>query len=186
MMDFLPQDARTAVRREYRLRLGILSALLCAAALSAGAVLLAPAYLSLVYEIDARRVEDARGDTAAETAAYERARAELAEAEALASRLGVSERAPALSALVREIQKTAAQTDALTIAGISYERPAAGVNETVTVQGTAATRETLTWFTAALEQSPRVAHAEVPLAALAAERNLPFTITLTLAPQQQP
>lgn len=187
MIDFLPQEAKIAVRREYRVRLFVVCAFLYAVALFTGATLLAPAYLSLVYEIDALTAQDARSEAKAETEVYERARTELAEAEMLVFHLSVSEPTPTLFALVREIQKTAAQTDALAITGISYERPVTlGADETVAVQGTAATRETLTWFTAALERGALVTRADIPLSALAAERNLPFTITLTLTPQTPP
>lgn len=178
MINFLPPEAKSAVKREYVVRTISVWALLLAIVALVGAVLLLPTYVLLTREFDALAIEVVRTENDASTQAYEAAHTALEKAYTLALQLGVVFRGPTASEVLREVQKV--QLSPITISGFSYEHTGTKV-EKVEIRGIAATREALAEFSAALERNPLFARAVVPVSDLAEDHNLSFTLTIALA-----
>ncbi len=178
MINFLPPEAKTVVKREYVIRtIGVWALLLAAVALVV-VLLLLPTYVLVVQQLNALATEVVQTENATSTHAYETARTALEKTQTLALQLGVVYAGPTASAVLRGVQEV--QTSAITISGFSYERTGTAV-EKVEVRGVAATREALTEFSTALERNPLFARATVPVSDLAADRDLSFTLTIALA-----
>ena len=178
MINFLPPEAKTLVKHEYRIRLASVWALLLAVVAATGAGLLVPSYVLLGRQIEALLLSDAGIRDESKVEAYKASRQDLVKAQALAAQLAVPRRHPAGSDVLRQVQD--ARSRSITISNFAYTYSDAGV-ELLRVDGVAATREALTQFSATLERNPLFLRADVPVSSLVAERDLPFTITITLA-----
>lgn len=178
MITFLSPEAKRVVTREYFVRVASVWALLFAAVAVAVAVLLLPTYVLLLRQLEALSLQAAAPEDEANTEHYEAVHAALSKAHVLARQLNASDAEPAASAVLREIQK--AQTSSIVISSFFYEDTGAEAKG-VRIEGIAATRESLAQFSAALERNPLFARAEVPVADLAADRDLSFTLTIVLA-----
>ncbi len=178
MINFLPPEAKIAVKREYVIRTLSVWALLLAVAVLVEVVLLLPTYVLLWGQLEALAIEVVQAETDGSTQAYQTARTELEKAHALALRLSVATEGLAASDVFREIQKT--QPDSIILSGFSYEHASAEV-ETVEIRGIAETREALAEFSAALERNPLFLRADVPVSDLAEARDLSFTLSITMA-----
>lgn len=178
MINFLSPETKQAVKREYVTRVASVWMLLIAGVATVGAALLAPTYVLLVRQLDALSQEIVTLENESDAERYLATRDALSGAHSLALQLAVSYPGPTPSQILTEVQK--AQTDTIVISGFSHER-AADRPDAVKVQGTAATREALAQFAAALERNPIFTRAEVPVSDLASDRDLPFTLTIVLA-----
>jgi hypothetical protein len=178
MINFLPPEAKTLVKREYRTRLASVWGLLLGGIGAVGAGLLAPTYVLLVNQLDALASPVVGTQDQSKVEAYKTSREDLAKTQALATQLAVPRRHPAASDVLRQVQD--AESSGIAILGFTYEYTDTEVTA-LEVNGVAATREALAQFSAALERDPLFLHADVPVSSLATERNLPFTITITLA-----
>lgn len=179
MINFLPPEAKSAVRREYVIRaLGAWSLLFAVVAM-VGTVLLLPTYVLLTRQLDALAAEVVRAEDVSATEAYKTTHDALATANALAVQLRVAHAELVASKMLDAIRS--AQTDAVTLSGFSYTHTGTAV-KSVQVRGIAATRGALAEFSAALERNPLFARADVPVSDLADDRNLEFTLTIVLSP----
>jgi hypothetical protein len=178
MIDFLPPEAKSAVRREYVIRTVSVWAFLVGAVALVDVLLLLPTYLLLSRERAALALEIVHTGQSTSTEAYKTTRTALEKAQTLAVQLGVMDMSVMASAVLRGIRD--AQTRTIIISGFSYAHTGAGV-KSVEVRGNAATREALTEFVTALERNPLFAHAAVPVSDFAAAQDLPFTVTIMLA-----
>ena len=177
MINFIPPEAKAAVKREYIVRAASVWALLLAAVATVITVLLVPTYVLLLGQLEALSKEIVRMDEGSGTE-YTEARATLGKTQQLAVELNVPTVRPTPSEILREIQNVQLRT--IAISGFSYLHDGTKVT-TLTIEGIAATREALAEFSAALEKSPLFARAAVPVSELAEDHDLPFTLTLTLA-----
>jgi hypothetical protein len=178
MINFLPPEAKAAVRKEYVIRTGSVWAVLLALVALIGAALLIPTYVLLLGQLDALAMEVVETENATSAEAYKIAHSALEKAQTLALQLRVDDTGPTPSQVLRETQK--AQTNSISISGFSYQYSDAAPTA-VEIRGVAATREALAQFSAALERNPLFARAEVPVSDLAEARDLPFTLAITLA-----
>lgn len=178
MINFLPPEAKIAVKHEYRMRAISIWMLSLATATTVGVLLLLPTYVWLKGEREALATEVIQSNSATGTEAYVTARTALMKAQTLAVQLKLVSPGPTASEVLREIQK--GQTSAITTSGFSYEYNGTSTPQ-VAIHGIAETREALAAFSAALERNPMFVRAEVPVSDLAKDRDLPFTLTLTLA-----
>ena len=177
MINFLPPEAKSAVKREYMLRTISVWALLLTAVAAVITAFLLPTYVLLLRQVDALELDAVRTEGNSNKHLYQAARTALEKAQTLAEALAVIPAGPTAYEVLRAIQ--AVQTDSITLSGFSYEHNGTSVSA-VTVRGTAATREALVEFSSALEREPLFARATVPVAALAKDRDLPFTLSVTL------
>lgn len=180
LTNLLPEERERALRREYRFRLGTLAALILTLAIAIHAALLLPSYLYLADAVD---LQDAHlSGIAADLASSEEAsmNARLAALDADAGRLLTLSSSTSATGVIKAI--LAVPHLGITLTGFSYSAPAPSGRLTLT--GSAATRESLRQFAAALAALPYVTKADLPLSAYAKESDIAFTITLTgpLAP----
>lgn len=180
MINFLSPEAKSAVRREYLVRVASMWTLLVSAVAAVTVLLLLPTYALLARELDALAIEVVQTESDAGMQEYKTTRTAFEKAQTLAVQLALATSGPSASEILYEIQK--AQTRSIALSGFSYTHTGTTTAKVVTVRGIAATRAALTEFSAALERSPLFVRAEVPVSNLAEEQNLPFTLTIVLAP----
>jgi hypothetical protein len=180
LTNLLPADRRHSLHRDYVLRLGVVAALLASTLTVIAGVLLIPTYIFLSNS--ARTKED-------RLATIEASLSSVSE-KTLSDRLAaLSADAATLTALPDAHSASAVMRTFLTIPhqGISLSSfvytPAVGTTHgTLAVSGTATTRDTLRNYQLALQQAPFATSADLPVSAYALDTDIPFTITITLAP----
>ncbi len=177
LTNLLPLDKKRAFRREYFLRLVVVGLLLLSCATAVGAVMLAPAYLSLSQE---RIAKEARLTQLEATLANAQERAigeRLARLSEDAEHLARLESHPSGSAAARAILLVPRAGIALT--RIAFTPGAEEGANVMTLSGTADTREALRAYNLALSELPFVTMSELPISTYAKETELEFMITLT-------
>jgi len=103
---------------------------------------------------------------------------DMVRTEAILTELRKVPNTPQMSVLIREIESAANR--GISFRNFSLQSDPKALTPIV-VQGTASRREDLVALKQAIEAHELFASAEVPLADLAKEREVPFTITITLA-----
>ncbi|QQR64766.1 PilN domain-containing protein [Candidatus Kaiserbacteria bacterium] len=176
MINLIPPAGYKVLKREYLLRIGASFSFLMAVVLFILTVSLAPTYILTSaqiadYETRISSVED-------EAAVFKEAERQVTEAHIVLAQLQTTGNTVVTSDILHEIENVAPE-------GISFKTfsiSASGQNatQTVQVQGVAPTREALVQFKNALENTTLFDKAEVPIADLARDANLPFAITISL------
>ncbi len=177
MINLIPPAGYTVLKREYLLRVGASLCFLLGSVFCILTIALAPTYILTSaqiadYEARINNVED-------EAAVFAEAERQVGEAHTMLTQLQTIGHTVHTSDILREIEH-------LTPAGISFKTfymasKAQNTPQTIQVQGVAATREALIRFKNELEATPRFEKAEVPIADLARDADLPFAITVTLS-----
>lgn len=191
LTNLLPPERRRAIRRDYFLRFGTVVALFATVLIIAAAALLAPTYVFLARSVAAKEARLASMRSALsspdDVALSARLAALKSDADALAALAG----APSASAIVRAA--LAVSRPGVALSGFEYApateaRPGTPgtksdvVLGTLAVSGTASTRDALRGYQLALERATFARSADLPVSTYAKDRNIPFTITVTLAP----
>jgi hypothetical protein len=184
LTNLLPEERHHTLRREYFWRLMVVAAVLAIALIAAAAILLVPTYLYLSSEVGVR--EAALTQATAALASSDEA-ALSARLDALTKNADILEalgNAPSASAVVRSTLSVS--RPGVTLTGFTYTA-AAGTEKsptpaTLLVSGVSATRDALRNYQIALQGASFVKGADLPVSAFAKDSEIPFTITLTLAP----
>lgn len=178
-MDLLPISRQEALSREYLYRLGTVAAGLVTGLTLVAAVLLVPTYVFLLKSAGAKQAHltslKSTLSSADESALSSRLTALSNDATAL---IALSKK-PSISNLVRSV--LAISRPGVVLSSFTYA-PVEGKNSTLSITGTAATREALRTYQLALQSAPFASAADLPVSAYAKDANIPFTITVTLAP----
>lgn len=173
MINLIPPEAERVVKREYLFRVGGTLSLLVGATFVVLTVALVPTYVLIGAQINTSVRET---ETSGEDEAFREADAEVKTTRELVRQLGGETKGPRTSEAIEAIE-------ALAPAGITLStfivEDGKGTIVRVQIQGTATSRETLASYRTAIEGSPLFAKAEVPIADLARDVDLPFTITVT-------
>ena len=177
MINLIPTSARRRIRTEYWVRVLSVWALTLAAALAIVATLLLPPYVLVTSQEAA--YADSAADVAAAVEAGDAAEAALADANAQARRVITSAEQPRFSDLFAIIE--AAAPNSVVIDSVAFSRSSEGMIEPIRVQGVAATRQALATFRDALDAQPRVTGVELPISNLASDRDLTFSLTVTVS-----
>lgn len=180
-INLLPSLDQRGLRRRYFMRLGTVALVAGMLVLAVHTLLLVPTYLFARSQV---RAEQASLDTltAASQSSEEReVRTRQNALTATITSLNALSGAPTASASLRAVLAVARPGVALT--GFSYQAPdpKTGLG-TITVSGTASTRDALRSYDSALGALSFVKNADLPISAYAKETQIPFTITLTGAP----
>jgi hypothetical protein len=177
MINLIPPEGHKAVKREYILRVGATLAFLFGWAIIFLTVALVPTYVLINAQINAFELED--GGEGEKEDLFKKAQGEVNAIETVLAQLKTTAPTVSASVVIAEIQKRAP-------ANIVFRRfsfvETKGVINTVQVQGVAPTRESLAQLKSALEVSEMFRSAEVPIADLARDAELPFVITVTVSP----
>lgn len=175
MINLIPPQGQRVARQEYMLRVtstffilfGILGLFLTVAYI--------PTYVLITAQmkvIDAENQQNAPNQEIAREAENE-----VLQANNIVTQLKASPSSNSYITYIEEILKTAPE-------GISFKTftlgTTGGAFDIIQVQGTASTRETLSRFKTALEATDVFIKAEVPIADLVRETDLPFVIAITV------
>ncbi|MBI2409956.1 hypothetical protein HYV30_02850 [Candidatus Kaiserbacteria bacterium] len=175
--DLLPPERARSLRREYLVRLGIVSLLSIAVLACVAAVLLVPTYLYLAATAHSKEAQLAR----IEASSAEDSRV----SERLSALAGSLDALRALSAVptASEVLRTALALPhpGISLATFAYTPATDKKRGTLAITGIAATRDALRAYQLVLEGTPLFASATLPVSAYAKETDSVFTITLTLA-----
>ncbi len=175
MANLLPQKGKRAVTVEYWTRVAVVWMFLLSGALLAVAILMVPTYVLITAQYEALSVRFNSMREQQETfAAFEK---EVEAANTLARYVDQNDRTRSASALVDEIEAMSGET--ILITHYSFSQTESAI-ESVTIGGVAADRAALAAFRDALASDERFASAVLPISTLAADRDVPFSIVLTL------
>ena len=175
MINLLPLAAKKQVRREYWVRVATAWLMLWTVALFVGASILLPAYVLVgsqisVYELSAdeasEQVESYQEVRSALTAASEQARLVVDEAEL-----------PVMSKLI-DVFEDEQGTD-IEFTELQLSREGTDIAP-VSISGVAADRQALASFRDRLLALEQVSTVDLPISNLASDRDIKFTLTVTL------
>lgn len=180
MVNLLPPSAKKKYVFEYYARaLAVLLFLLTAAGFVLGA-LMVPLWVSI--EIQGTAIANDYEVAVAGTESYTGLEDDITRANTIATELDrVSGYEPLLPYLT-EVEARA--NPAISIASVSIARDARQQVQSMVVTGEAGTRASLAEYRDSLEASPSFTSAELPISNLAKDRDVPFSISVTIAQPQ--
>jgi hypothetical protein len=174
MINLIPPEGHAAVRLEYRLRVTATLALLFAGVAVLLGIALIPTYVLTSAQITALELETAQNG---KKVAFEKAEETVRTTNAILTRLNALPHGILLSSIIDEVQKS---TPASIQLKTFYIRTLTDGKIDIQIQGVAPTRSALAQLKNAIESDAMFLHAEVPIADLARDSDLPFAITITL------
>lgn len=178
LTNLLPYERQRERVREYYLRFGVVMIGACVVLIGAAGVLLLPTYVYVVGGVNEKTVR----------LAHIQATLSSADEKNLSARLtSLSHDATALIALSKKSSVSAALRTVLAVSrpGIALSALAltpGPTSNSVLLTGTAVSRDALRGYQLALQNTPSVVTATLPVSVYAKDTNITFTITLTLAP----
>jgi Tfp pilus assembly protein PilN len=180
LTNLLPEARKELIIREYRFRLGVVAALLLSLLVCVAAILLAPTYIFLVANANAKetRLTDIKASLSSGEEATLSKR--LSVLSSNASSLISLSKTSSVSALVRSV--LAVPRPGITLSGFTHTAATGKTNGTLTLSGIAATRDVLRNYQLALQGEPSISTAELPVSVYAKDSNIAFTITISLKP----
>jgi hypothetical protein len=172
MINLLPPEGRSLVKREYWLRVLSAYAVLLTVAFVITIVVLLPTYFHVAFQINTV-IEDIANVGSAED--FARLEGEIKTANAISSLLVKSTAPIPATTIIAEIKKLAEATN--TIEGITISTKE-GVVDSVVVTGSAKTRSTLVGMRDRIEAHEYFETVELPISNLAKDENIPFSLTI--------
>ena len=180
LTNLLSPERRRAFHREYFLRLGVVAALLASTLIVAAALLLLPTYVFLEKSFQTKEAHLASIESTLASVSEKKLSDRLAALSADAATLTAIANAPSASAIIRAVLATA--RPGVTLSSFDYTPAAPGSHGTLSISGTATTRDALRSYQLALQNAPFALAADLPVSAYAKDTNIAFTISVTLAP----
>lgn len=178
-INLLPTERRRALRLDYFLRLGTVAAVLATALVLVALVLLLPTYVFLASAQTTREARLASAEADLSSGDQVELVTRLDSLTTDAATLIKLAKAPSVSVLMRTTLAVAHTGVAVT--GVSYTPQSGTKPGTLAITGTAITRDDLRAYQLALIATPIFSGADLPVSSYAKDRNIPFTITATLA-----
>lgn len=180
LTNLLPSARRDALVREYYLRVGVVAVSLGILLLAVAAVFLVPTYVFLAGSAQAKETRlagiQSTLSSADEVALSARLAALSSDAAVLTSLAGKQSASSAIRFVL------AVPRPGVTLSGFTYT-PASGKTPGVlALSGSAVTRDALRSYQLALQGSPLVSSADLPVSAYAKDADISFTITILLTP----
>lgn len=177
MINLIPPKARKSLTHEYWARVVSVWSFLIIGICIVSTLLLVPLFVLLRAQTEALALTNplhtegsSEGETKEATKAVKRANAFVVE---LGKPLPVQSMADILTTIAE------AAPEGVRVRNYNIVRESDNSIQSVEVQGNASSRDALSAFRAALERSPRIKSATLPLSDLARERDLPFIVTIT-------
>jgi len=178
--DLLPIERRNAISREYFLRLGVTASLFVTALVFAAMLLLVPTYVFLSESMRTKESHLASIDAAFSSTDEAALSARFTALSENAAKLSALALAPSASATIRSV--LALSRPGIALSGLTYTAPSGTRPGTLSVSGTAMTRDALRNYQLALSSLPFATAADLPVSAYAKDSDISFTISVTLAP----
>lgn len=176
MINLIPPAAKRGVRTEYRVRVLSVWLLLWSIALFAAALVLLPASELISSKVDA--YVDAAALATEKVASYENASTALVQSSQQAKEVVDEATLPTMSSYIRLFEVL--QGDAIEITNVRLVREGATIAP-ISLTGIAADRQTLASFRDRLLEQEEVTGVDLPISNLATDRDIQFTITVTLS-----
>ncbi len=180
LTNLLPFERQRILARDYYVRLGVVVVVFMIGITFAAGVLLVPTYVFLIGSSNAKEMRLANlkstlasGDEAALSNRLTALSSDITTLTTLSN-------APAASAIMRTLLSIS--RPGIKISSFVYAAAAEDAPGTVAISGTAATRDALRNYQLALQSTPSITSADLPISAFAKDSSIPFTITVTLAP----
>lgn len=178
LTNLLPPDRKRMFRRAYFFRLGAVGALMITFLVLIHGVLLLPTHTFLSKEITMREGELAalsQGDASTDEASFEARLTLLSKSAERIQSLGTT--TPVITTFTSIL---AIPHAGITLSGFSFVASTAKKSATISLSGSAMTRDTLRQYQLALSTAAFIASADLPVSTYAKDTKLPFTITLSL------
>jgi len=178
-INLLPESRAQLFVRDYIVRIGVVFVVFITVLIGVAAVLRVPAYVFLTSRVNdlQKDLMTMKSDSSDNNEDFS---IRLATLSANITRLSVVNPNPLASAIIRNILLVSHPGIAIT--GMNFTIAAVGKPSALIVSGTAATRAALRSYHSALQTTPTVRSAELPVSVYAKDTDIPFTITLTFAP----
>lgn len=182
LTNLLSLERRSALRRDYFIRLSIVAVFLVIALILAAAALLLPTFVFLTANESAVKTRLASIESTLSSSDDIALSAQLAALSNSAASLSALANTRPVSMVVRTI--LAVSRPGVTLSNFVYSAATNANNNqsTLAISGIAATRDALRSYQLALQGSSFVHSADLPVSAYAQDANIAFTITVTLAP----
>jgi hypothetical protein len=176
MVNLLPQAAKRHLVVEYYVRVATVWFFLLTGAMVVLGMFLVP--ISVLVGLQLSAYDETFTRVSADNATFGDSEKAVLAANVVASELNrVTAYAPVLD-LVSTVEGLAEHT--ISIDGVNLERSKAGAVETITVTGEATTRAALAAFRDRIEAEPRFKSAALPISNLAKDKDVPFSIAITV------
>ena len=175
MTNLLPQEEKQLLKREYFLRIGIVSSFALAGVFILGSITLLP---SLFIAGAQRSIVEQQESIIADSLSSRESRAALGVIDDTNYKLTrLSEASPRFVPAVEKAVRLA--PGGTTLSSFALGRNASG-NATLTVSGVSPTRDRLQAYERILDQEPGIIEVVLPIGSLAESTDIPFSITMTL------
>lgn len=181
LTNLLPFERQRELSRDYILRFAAAVATALTALVVVAGLLLVPTYVLLTQRTVSKGVHLANIESILSSSNEGALSARLAALSNDAKILTALGSVPSASAIIRSMLAT--PRPGISLSGFSYSpAEAASSAGTLSISGSAATRDALRAYQLAIEDSAFATSADLPVSAYARDANIPFTITVTLAP----
>ncbi|MBI2025452.1 hypothetical protein HYT04_01535 [Candidatus Kaiserbacteria bacterium] len=180
LTNLLPPERQRLLSRDYALRVGTVVAVLATALVFSAAALLIPTYVYLGGSENTKKADLARIRSVLSSADEAELSARLSVLSANAAELMALSSASSASSVIRETLSI--PRPGIALSGFSLTVPMNNESRTLVVTGSSATRDALRGYQLALQGAPFIRSAVLPVSAYAKDSNIPFAITITLAP----
>ncbi len=175
MINLIPPPAKKAIKQEYWVRVGTIWFVIWSIAGIIGGVTLLPTYVLINSQV---QVYSATAAAASEKIASYKDMADALVQTSNQARL-IIETARLEPVSVHAARIAAATDESITLLGLSLTRVDSGFAP-VTVTGIARDRQSLAAFRDRLLIDERITSVDLPIANLAQDRNIPFTLTIMI------
>jgi Tfp pilus assembly protein PilN len=184
LTNLVPRSKIRKNRREYFVRIAIVSIVVLAVLVGMQFLLLIPSYIYERQMVDAENAQLSKLSATLLNSEGQNVQTRLSALHAKATYLGSLAKVQTASTALRAV--LALPRTGITLSGLTFSPPKAGAPGTMQLSGTATTRETLRAYDAALAGLPFVKNADLPISAYAKASDISFAIALTLNPAPTP
>ena len=174
MINLIPPSAQKQVKHEYWIRVVILWMFLAGTSFLVFFIFLIPSYVLVHNQLDSFSEKFIHADT--NNQSLKISEHSIAEVNAISVLLASSENTKTFSSVLDEIEKITG--DDIILLDFAVMRIGDSFSSIV-ISGTAPSRASLSSFRDDLDAQPLFEKVELPLASLAKDKDIPFTITIT-------
>jgi Tfp pilus assembly protein PilN len=175
MINLIPTEGQKKLQREYQARVVVTFSMLFGFVFLFLGVALVPTYVLVGAQMSSLQSEASQGGT--KNDAFLKIETETKDIEKIIAQIEKATSTLSITPLITEVTSLASDGVRIRALTIAEEK---GVVQKIQVQGTADTRQSLVAFRDGLEASEWFKKAEVPLADLARDSDLPFSISVML------
>lgn len=180
LINLLPLERQRMLFREYFLRLGTVAAVLATILTCAAALMLLPTYTFLLQSASAKSTQLASVESILSSSDEETLSAHLTALSKDATALVALGKIASPSMLLRNV--LAIPRTGVTLSGFAYTPALLETPGTLAISGVATTREALRAYQLVVQDASFATSADLPVSAYAQDADIPFMITVTLAP----